>query len=47
MKAYLKKNPAEVGVIMDLYWSESGQKRLVVRFAYSWIDADIKDFELV
>ena len=47
MKAYLKGDRAQIGVVTRVYVTESGQKRLTVRFPYSTIDADVADFEVV
>lgn len=47
MLAYLKTDKTRVGVVVDVYVTDAGQKRMVVRMAYSIIDADAQDFELV
>lgn len=47
MKAYLKVNPTEVGIVTRVYCNEGGQKRMEVRFPYSVVDAEISRFELV
>lgn len=47
MKTYLKGDRAQVGLVTKVYVTESGQKRLTVRFPHSTVDADIADFEVV
>lgn len=47
MKAYLKVNPIEIGIVTRVYYNEGGQKRMEVRFPYSVVDADISNFELI
>lgn len=47
MKALWKQDGTQVGIILDVYVTDSGQKRMVVRMPYSTIDADVQLFELV
>lgn len=47
MKAYLKNDSSQVGLVVRVYVTNSGQKRLEVRFPYSVVDADISEFEVV
>lgn len=48
MKVYLK-NAMSLGngVVLDVYVTDSGQKRMNVSFAYGKVDADAREFELV
>lgn len=47
MKAFYKTIPSQIGVILRVYTSITGQKRMEVRFPHSTIDADINLFEVI
>ena len=47
MKAYLKTDRAQIGLVVRVWVTDEGQKRMEVRFPYSTVDADVSDFELV
>jgi len=47
MTAYLKSCPVRVGIVTNVYYSDTGQKRLVVEFPYGvLVDAAVTEFEL-
>ena len=46
MKAYWKTNPHQVGIVTRVYVTDAGQKRMEVRFPYSTVDAEIREFEI-
>lgn len=46
MKVFWKDSPAQVGIVMRVYVTDAGQKRMEVRFPYSTIDAEVLNFEL-
>lgn len=47
MKALWKQDKSQIGIVLDVYVTDSGQKRMVVRMPYSTIDAQVDNFELV
>jgi len=47
LRAYLKGDVAQIGIVMRVYVTDSGQKRMEVRFPYSTVDAAVSEFELV
>jgi len=47
MKAYLKGDKAQIGLVTRVYVTDSGQKRMTVSFPYSTVDAEVLNFELV
>jgi hypothetical protein len=48
MKAYLKKNPEEMGQIVRVYKTQEGTKRLEVRFGPGVVvDALAEEFEIL
>lgn len=47
MKVYLKHSPEHVGAVLEVYVTESGQKRIVMETSYgSQIDAEANLFEM-
>jgi hypothetical protein len=47
MKVVMKQDNSQIGVVLDVYVTDSGQKRMTVAMPYSTIDADVQLFELV
>lgn len=47
MKVYWKKDKAQVGLVTRVYVTNSGQKRMEVRFPYSTVDSEVFNFELL
>ena len=45
-RAWLKGRK-ELGIVTNLYKTDSGQKRMTVSFPYSTVDAEVLNFELV
>lgn len=47
MTAYLKRCPARIGIVIDVYYTEIGQRRLTVEFPHGIrVNADVMEFEL-
>lgn len=47
MKVYWKNHPQQIGLVTRVYVTDSGQKRMEVRFPHSTVDAAVTNFELV
>lgn len=48
MKVFLKKDMGRVGEVLDVYTTDSGQKRMNVSFEEGAVevDSDVADFEI-
>jgi hypothetical protein len=47
MKAYLKKDKTQIGLVTKVYVTTWSQKRMEVRFPHSTVDAAVSSFEVV
>jgi hypothetical protein len=47
MKVLWKQDGTQVGIVLDVYVTDWGQKRMMVAMPYSTIDAQVDNFELV
>jgi hypothetical protein len=47
MKAYLKNNKTQIGLVTKVYITTWGQKRMEVRFSHSIVDAAVSNFEVL